>query len=100
MNEPVWLPTELVITSHEELREFGGPEGLRDIDGPESALGRPKNRWAYEGANLAALAAAYAFGTPVTFPLWTATSARHLSRLLLFSVSTASSSWPMKPKRS
>ena len=63
MSEPVWLTTELVVAIHEEqLRVFGGPVGVRDKGLLESALGRPRNKWSYEGGDLPALAAAYAFG--------------------------------------
>lgn len=63
MNEPVWLTTQLVRAIHEkQLREFGGPAGLRDAGVLESALGRAQNRWAYERSDLPHLAAAYAFG--------------------------------------
>lgn len=63
MKEPVWLSTELVIAIHDEqLRLFGGPEGLRDRGALESALGRAPNRYHYGGAGLAELAAAYGFG--------------------------------------
>ncbi len=69
MTEPVWLPTELVLAVHEsQLRRFGGPSGVRDLGSLESALGRPRNRWAYEDADLAALAAAYAFGIARNHP--------------------------------
>ncbi len=63
MTEPVWLTVELVLAIHEtQLRRFGGPPGVRDQGALESALGRPQNKWAYEGADLPTLAAAYAFG--------------------------------------
>jgi death-on-curing protein len=63
MTEPTWLPLELVLAIHErQLRQFGGPPGVRDAGALESALGRAQNRWAYEEADLASLAAAYAFG--------------------------------------
>jgi death-on-curing protein len=69
VSEPIWLPVELVIAIHErQLREFGGPPGLRDLGLLESALGRPKNLWAYEGGDLAVLAAAYAFGIARNHP--------------------------------
>ena len=69
MAEPVWLPVELVIAIHEEqLREFGGPPGIRDFGALESALGRPRNRWAYNESPLAELAAAYAFGIARNHP--------------------------------
>jgi death-on-curing protein len=69
VSEPTWLSYELVIAIHErQLREHGGPSGLRDQGALESALGRPKNRWAYENADMAQLAAAYAFGIAKNHP--------------------------------
>lgn len=63
MTEPVWLPVDLVLAIHEsQLRKFGGPAGVRDHGVLESALGRPRNKWVYEQAELPELAAAYAFG--------------------------------------
>lgn len=63
MSEPLWLSTDLVLSIHDEqLRQFGGPPGLRDLGLLESALGRPLNKYAYGTEELAALAAAYAFG--------------------------------------
>ena len=69
MTEPVWLPVELVLAIHErQLRQFGGPPGVRDLGALESALGRARNRWAYEDGDLASLAAAYAFGLARNHP--------------------------------
>jgi death-on-curing protein len=69
MTEPVWLPVGLVIAIHEEqLREFGGPGGVRDLGALESALGRPRNRWVHEEGDLPQLAAAYAFGIARNHP--------------------------------
>jgi death on curing protein len=63
MMEPVWLPLPLVVAIHQEqLRTFGGPDGIRDPGALDSALGRARNQWAYEGKDLAGLAAACAFG--------------------------------------
>lgn len=63
MSEPVWLSAELVIAIHEEqLRIYGGPPGIRDRGMLESALGRAPNKWSYGETDLAALAAAYAYG--------------------------------------
>lgn len=63
MTEPRWLTTKEVKAAHEkQLVRFGGPPGIRDENALESALARPINRWRYEEADLAALAAAYAFG--------------------------------------
>jgi death-on-curing protein len=63
VKEPIWLSADLVIAIHDEqLRLFGGPEGLRDPGALEPALGRAQNRFHYDEGDLAALAAAYAFG--------------------------------------
>ena len=63
MSEPRWLTSEEIRVAHErQLVRFGGPAGLRDENALESALARPINRWRYEEADLASLAAAYAFG--------------------------------------
>jgi death on curing protein len=69
VSEPVWLSVELVIAIHaEQLRIFGGPEGIRDRGLLESALDRPRNKWTYEGSELPELAAAYAFGVARNHP--------------------------------
>jgi death-on-curing protein len=69
MNEPVWLTLELVQAIHEsQLRKFGGPPGVRDIGALESALGRARNRRAYENGDLPTLAAAYGFGIARNHP--------------------------------
>jgi death-on-curing protein len=63
MSEPVWLEVDEVIDMHaEQLAIFGGPEGIRDHGLLESAVLRPVNQWHYGQTDLAALAAAYAFG--------------------------------------
>ncbi len=63
MTEPVWLSADLVIAIHEEqLGLFGGPAGIRDQGLLESSLGRARNKYANGTEDLAALAAAYAFG--------------------------------------
>jgi death on curing protein len=67
--DPVWLTTAEVIALHEmQLRRFGGPAGIRDLGALDSALGRPINKWQYEGADLAAMAAAYAYGIARNHP--------------------------------
>ncbi len=45
-----------------QLRRFGGAPGLRDDGMLRSGLERPLNKWRYEQADLASLAAACAFG--------------------------------------
>ena len=63
MSEPIWLEVDEVIDMHaEQLAIFGGPEGIRDHGLLESADLRPVNQWHYGQTDLAALAAAYAFG--------------------------------------
>jgi len=60
VNEPVWLLDAAVLIAHEiSLANFGGADGIRDINLLESALGRRKNLFAYEKPNLFGLAAAY-----------------------------------------
>lgn len=63
VSEPLWLTYEQVIAMHSrQLRRFGGAASLRDEGMLRSALERPINKWRYEQADLAQLAAAYAFG--------------------------------------
>lgn len=64
MREPRWVPRILVeAIQFDQIRSHGGLAGLRDEGALESALGRPRNRFAYgRKPDLATLAAAYAFG--------------------------------------
>ena len=63
MSEPKWLTSEMIVAVHEaQLIEHGGPSGIRDMGTLKSALERPRNKWTYESADLAALAAAYGYG--------------------------------------
>jgi death-on-curing protein len=69
MTEPRWVSTSQAVRIHsEQLAIFGGPPGIRDFGMLESALGRPKNKWSYGETDLAALAAAYAFGISRNHP--------------------------------
>jgi death on curing protein len=69
MNKPEWLDVDIVLDVHaEQLALFGGPDGIRDTGMLESALARPVNKFAYGETNLAALAAAYAFGIAKNHP--------------------------------
>jgi death on curing protein len=69
MNEPVWLDVNIMLDVHaEQLALFGGPDGVRDRGMLESALARPVNKFAYGETDLAALAAAYAFGIAKNHP--------------------------------
>jgi death on curing protein len=66
---PEWLTADDVIPMHaEQLAMFGGPPGIRDRGLLESAVDRPRNRWQYEQAGLAELAASYAFGIARNHP--------------------------------
>lgn len=51
-----------------QLAEHGGPIGVRDPAGLESALARPRNQWSYGETDLCALAAAIAFGVARNHP--------------------------------
>lgn len=66
MREPRWLTRLMIDVMHSELLlEHGGSPGIRDggEDLIESALARPRNRFASEPtSDLADLAAAYLFG--------------------------------------
>jgi len=68
--EPTWVPILVVLaTHHEQLHEHGGLHGVRDRNELESAHDRPRNRHAYDStADLADLAAAYAFGIATSHP--------------------------------
>jgi death on curing protein len=62
--EPRWLSVEDVLALHERVIEaFGGSHGVLNRPLLESALDRPRNRFAYEtDADLFDLGAAYTFG--------------------------------------
>ena len=64
MREPRWVPRIVVeAIQFDQIQSHGGLAGLRDEGALESALARPRNRFAYgRKPDLATLAAAYAFG--------------------------------------
>lgn len=69
MSEPDWLAVEVIVAIHDEqLAIHGGLAGTRDAALLESALDRPKNKWAYENAELPDLAAAYGYGLAKNHP--------------------------------
>jgi death-on-curing protein len=69
VTEPEWLDTDIVLDIHaEQLAVFGGGDGMRDLGLLESALARPLSKFAYGETDLAALAAAYAFGIARNHP--------------------------------
>ena len=72
MSEPRWITTNQAVRIHaEQLAIHGGPAGIRDQNMLVSALDRPRNKWSFgetELAELAELAAAYAFGIARNHP--------------------------------
>ena len=70
MTEPKWVLDDVVLAIHSILlAEHGGGPGLRDSDLLASALGRPKNKFAYDSsATLYDLAAAYSFAIAKNHP--------------------------------
>ena len=63
--EPIWFTDRFILPLHARLiREFGGLEGLRDVNLLESALRRPIDKWNYQKPepDLSELAAAYIWG--------------------------------------
>jgi death-on-curing protein len=64
-----WVTQSVVLAIHEEqIAEHGGTPGIRDIGLLESALARPQNLATYGDPDLAAMAAAYAFGIARNHP--------------------------------
>lgn len=69
MSEIVWVTREYAEAIHDrQLAEHGGGTGIRDVGLLESALARPQNLLHYGEPDLAALAAAYAFGIARNHP--------------------------------
>jgi death-on-curing protein len=71
MKEPIWILPDAVLAIHRrQIAEHGGEDGLREAGLLDSALNRPKNLLAYgcPRPDLAALAAAYAYGIARNHP--------------------------------
>ncbi len=70
MAEPVWVGRLVVDAVHaQQLREHGGLHGMRDENALESALARPRKKWAHDPeSDLATLAAAYGYGLATNHP--------------------------------
>jgi death-on-curing protein len=66
----LWISRLVLDAVHFDLlRAHGGMPGLRDENALESALARPRQRWAYrQETDLAGLAAAYGFGLARNHP--------------------------------
>ena len=58
----------LIAIHDEELAIHGGSPGIRDMAVLESAINRPRNKWAYESSELPELAAAYGYGISRNHP--------------------------------
>ncbi|MFA7332009.1 MAG: type II toxin-antitoxin system death-on-curing family toxin [Candidatus Delongbacteria bacterium] len=86
MQEPVWIPRLVIDAIHvDQIREHGGLAGIRDTDLLESALARPKQKWAYDqNTDLAALAAAYCFGIAKNHPFQDGNKRVGLLALIIF----------------
>lgn len=70
MKEPFWVLPEVVLAVHRMLMaEHGGASGVRDNTLLDSALARPKQRFAYDSTvSLFELAASYSFGLAKNHP--------------------------------
>ncbi len=69
MSDWIWVIAEVVSALHDrQLAEHGGPNGLRNPGGLESALARAPNLAAYGDPDAADLAAAYANGIARNHP--------------------------------
>lgn len=67
--EPHWLDSRDALAIHDrQIAEHGGISGVRDSNLLDSALARPINQWNYGTDDLAALAAAYAYGVARNHP--------------------------------
>jgi death-on-curing protein len=65
----VWIATSVAEAVHaEQLAEHGGAAGLREAGALASAMDRARNLAAYGEPDVAALAAAYAFGIARNHP--------------------------------
>jgi len=68
-SEPEWLGVDDAVLFHEHLiTTFGGSPGISDRGLLESALGRPRNVFAYELLDLSVLAGTYAHGIAKNHP--------------------------------
>jgi death-on-curing protein len=70
MNEPIWLLPEIVISVHQMLlAEHGGASGIRDETLLDSALNRPRQRFAYSDTlSIYELASSYCYGLAKNHP--------------------------------
>lgn len=67
--EPKWVSKQSVLAIHEKLlADHGGAPGLLDEGLLDASLASPKNRFAYERADILRLAAAYAYAINQNHP--------------------------------
>ena len=65
----IWVTLEVAQAAHaEQLAEHGGGDGVRDAGLLASAMARPHNLVTYGEPDVAALAAAYAYGIASNHP--------------------------------
>ncbi|WP_447764813.1 type II toxin-antitoxin system death-on-curing family toxin [Sphingopyxis panaciterrae] len=65
----IWVSLEVALAAHQEqISEHGGGTGVRNARLLESAMTRPQNLAAYGEPDVAALAAAYAYGIARNHP--------------------------------
>lgn len=65
----VWVTDAVALAVHaEQIVEHGGGDGVRDAGALESAMARPRNLAEYGTPDVAALAAAYAYGIARNHP--------------------------------
>ena len=66
---PIWIEAAVTIAIHRrQLAEHGGSDGIRDLGLLESALSRPRNKFAYDKPTIFDLAAAYGYGITKNHP--------------------------------
>lgn len=69
LNEPTWLPADLIISFNElTVAETGEPHLLRDEGALENALAKPVNYWAYGEMDAVVLAVALLVGIARNHP--------------------------------
>jgi death-on-curing protein len=70
VDEPIWVDAVIVDAVHtNQLHEHGGLQGMRDATALAAALARPQQKNVYDpDADIAQLAAAYAFGIAMSHP--------------------------------
>ncbi len=69
MNEPIWIPAEVLFAMQEDLlARFGGLAGVREAGLLDSALHRPPQLFSYGTPSIFELAAAYTAGIVQNHP--------------------------------